>query len=52
MSKCPHCGTEYIEGDSVDIGIGFQQITPDYPDCACEYIEYMEKNKKFKEEQE
>lgn len=46
MQVCPHCNTPYCEGDSVDIGIGFMQVSEDEPNCDCEYIEWMEKNEK------
>lgn len=43
MKRCPHCNKEYLQGELVDIGIGFQQVTEDEPNCDCEYIEWMEK---------
>ena len=44
MKRCPHCNKKYCEGDFVDIGIGYVQVSEDVPACDCEYIEWMENN--------
>ena len=33
--RCEYCSKPFYKGDSVDIGVGFMQVTADEPSCDC-----------------
>lgn len=35
MRRCEICGTPYMRGTMVDIGVGFIQVSEDEPACHC-----------------
>ena len=39
MERCEYCGTPFMKGETVDIGVGYMQVTANEPSCGCYDLE-------------